>query len=140
MYEVSARARFSAAHRLAGYKGACASVHGHNWEVEVFVRGEELDPTGILVDFRELKRAIGEALSVLDHADLNEVEVFRRQNPTSENIARFIYERLSAALDCDRYTVDRVHVGETPETGAMYTRRTPCGGASVRGQKKDSDD
>ena len=49
MFEVSVRAHFSAAHHLPGYPGTCASAHGHNWEVEVFVRGEELDDDTLLL-------------------------------------------------------------------------------------------
>lgn len=120
MFEVSVRTGFSAAHRLEGYPGSCATLHGHNWDVEVFLRGEELNSTGILADFRELKETVSRALEAIDHSDLNVFEAFKASNPTSENIAQFLFRELSAGLNCDEYRVHRVSVNETPETCATY--------------------
>ena len=120
MFEISVRSRFSAAHHLAGYAGSCASVHGHNWEVEVFIRGDTLNDLGILVDFRRLKELLREVLAGLDHADLNTIEEFRRQNPTSENLARYVYLRIAAKMDDLKVHVHRVSVYETPESRATY--------------------
>jgi 6-pyruvoyltetrahydropterin/6-carboxytetrahydropterin synthase len=123
MYELSVKTRFSAAHRLRDYQGACAMVHGHNWDVEVFVRGAELDEAGLLVDFRVLKDAVRASLEQLDHADLNTIEWFREHNPTSECIARYLFERLEAGLDAARCRVHRVAVSETPESRAVYWKQ-----------------
>lgn len=120
MYELSARGRFSAAHRLDGYPGSCASYHGHNWDVEVFVCGDALDETGILLDFRVLKRALNEVLDELDHKDLNAVPALEGCNPTSENLARHIYRRLAAWIESTHARLDRVSVYETPDTRATY--------------------
>jgi len=120
VYEVSITAHFSAAHRLKGYRGACAAVHGHNWEVEVFVRGERLNRTGILMDFRKLKEAVRQAVATLDHADLNSLPAFRAANPTSENIARLLYERLAPRLTRGGRRLARVRVRETPGSAAGY--------------------
>jgi 6-pyruvoyltetrahydropterin/6-carboxytetrahydropterin synthase len=120
MYELSVSTHFSAAHHLEGYPGSCVVHHGHNWDVEVFVRGEALDATGLLVDFKTLKRDVSEAVGMLDHVDLNTVERFRTQNPTSEHIARFLYEEISRKVDTDRYRVHRVSVHETPGSCASY--------------------
>lgn len=120
MFEISVRARFSAAHHLAGYAGTCAVHHGHNWDVEVFIRGDDLNGIGMLVDFRDLKRHVREVLEQLDHKDLNLVEAFRSANPTSEHIARFLYLALAARLSSSRGAVHRVCVHETPETTATY--------------------
>lgn len=121
MYEVSARARFSAAHHLERYDGSCADVHGHNWEVEVSVSGAELDDRGILVDFRELRRLLAQVLSEFDHKDLNRLDVFKEQSPTSEYLARLIFERLSAMLNTGSRRVSKVTVQETPDTRAVYS-------------------
>lgn len=120
MFELSIRTRFSAAHHIEGYAGACAAHHGHNWEVEVFVRGQTLDRRGLLVDFRKMKRVVGRVVNEIDHTDLNTVETLRDKNPTSENIAEFLYHRIGAALNTERYRVHRVVVGETSETRAAY--------------------
>jgi 6-pyruvoyltetrahydropterin/6-carboxytetrahydropterin synthase len=122
MYEVSTVTHFSAAHHLRGYAGACASPHGHNWEVEVLVRGSKLDRTGILVDFRRLKQAVQTVFAEIDHCDLNVLSPFKTKNPTSENIACYLLKRLSAALDCARYRVWRVTVCETPGNRASCWR------------------
>jgi 6-pyruvoyltetrahydropterin/6-carboxytetrahydropterin synthase len=120
MFEVGVQGVFSAAHRLDGYPGSCASFHGHNWDVEVFVRGEALDETGLLVDFRMLKSRVREILEAVDHRDLNRLPEFRAVNPTSENLARYLYAALSKSLNCDRHRVHRVSVRETRGTVATY--------------------
>ena len=125
MYELSVKTHFSAAHRLVGYAGQCANPHGHNWEVEIAVRGAQLNDLGILVDFRELKSAVREALQELDHCDLNSLPPFLKTNPTSENIARYLHERLSAKPISAGCRVSRVTVCETPGTAASYWEDTP---------------
>lgn len=120
MFELSIRTHFSAAHHLVGYPGSCAAMHGHNWGIDVFVRGRELDATGILVDFRLLKDSVRELLKDLDHTDLNQSTEFKTVNPTSENIARYLYRRLSSALDCAQYRIAKVTVCETPDNTSSY--------------------
>ncbi|MEI6972426.1 MAG: 6-carboxytetrahydropterin synthase QueD [bacterium] len=120
MYEVSIKTRFSAAHHLKGYRGACACVHGHNWETIVYIRGRNLDRIGILVDFKEVKKCVKKAIDELDHADLNKLPVFKKCNPTSENIARHLFGKISGSLNGKRYTVVRVTVGESPDNRVTY--------------------
>jgi len=122
VFEISVRTRFSAAHHLEGYPGKCAGHHGHNWEVEVFAEGTELDGMGMLLDFKTLKEAVEDVLSAVDHSDLSALEIFRGQNPSSENIAKFVFEELSARLDSDAYRISRVCVRETPDSAAVYRR------------------
>ncbi|MCE5335731.1 MAG: 6-carboxytetrahydropterin synthase QueD [Desulfobacteraceae bacterium] len=120
VYEIYVKNHFSAAHRLHGYDGDCARIHGHNWIIEAYVQCAELNPIGIGIDFRDIKSAIKEVLSILDHSDLNELEPFRNENPTSENIARFLYGALSAKLNDGKIRVSRIKVSETPGAGAFY--------------------
>ncbi|MDI6774769.1 MAG: 6-carboxytetrahydropterin synthase QueD [Verrucomicrobiota bacterium] len=120
MFEISVRSRFSAAHHLPGYPGKCASVHGHNWEVEVRVRGARLNRAGMLMDFCALKDAVAEALSRLDHRDLNAVALIRGIAPTSENIARALFGFLSTRLKSKNCRVTRVSARESPDTQATY--------------------
>jgi 6-pyruvoyltetrahydropterin/6-carboxytetrahydropterin synthase len=119
-FEIYVKDHFSAAHSLKGYSGDCARVHGHNWMVEVFVRCAELDDLGIGVDFRDVKTALKEVLERIDHHDLNDLPLFADQNPTSENIARFLYKELSRRLNTPAARVSRVKVSETPGAGAFY--------------------
>jgi len=120
MFQISVLQQFSAAHHLAQYPGACALMHGHNWEVEVFVEGDRLNDTGILLDFRQLREAVREVVDPLDHSDLNTLEAFKAVNPTSESIARYIFKRLAEQLNCPDYHVARVTVRETPGSMAAY--------------------
>jgi 6-pyruvoyltetrahydropterin/6-carboxytetrahydropterin synthase len=120
MYEVSVRGSFSSAHHLRGYEGSCEAPHGHNWDVEVSVRGGKLDSLGMLVDFKEVRAAIRDGLEELDHKDLNLVPGFKRMNPTSENLARYIFERLSERINRRGLRVAAVRVHETAGASAQY--------------------
>lgn len=120
MYELTVKTHFSAAHRLVGYQGSCANFHGHNWEVEIALRGRRLNEIGILVDFREVKTAVRDAMKELDHSDLNALPDFMRENPSSENIARYLHRKLSAALNAPGHRIHRVTVCETPGSAASY--------------------
>ena len=120
MYEITIKAGFSAAHSLRDYEGPCSRVHGHNWVVEVVACGERLPPNGILLDFREIKQVTSEVLSRLDHTNLNEVPPFDRTNPTSENLARWIYEQVRERMATSDVTVRRVNVREAETSCASY--------------------
>ncbi|MCI0488003.1 MAG: 6-carboxytetrahydropterin synthase QueD [Blastocatellia bacterium] len=121
MYEVMIEEEFSAAHALRGYRGKCENLHGHNWKVEVYVRGERLDEVGMLVDFRELKAATREVIRYLDHYNLNELKPFDNElNPSSEHLAGFILHKVAERIDSDRIKVYKVRVWETPSTSASY--------------------
>jgi 6-pyruvoyltetrahydropterin/6-carboxytetrahydropterin synthase len=120
VFEVYVKTHFSAAHRLCGYDGDCARVHGHNWMVEVYVKCHDLNEIGIGIDFRDIKSAVKTVLSRMDHTDLNDLPAFKDINPTSENIARFLYGELSQMLNTEMLKVSKVKVCETPGAGAFY--------------------
>jgi 6-pyruvoyltetrahydropterin/6-carboxytetrahydropterin synthase len=89
---------FSAAHNLRGYRGKCEALHGHNWKVEACLRGKALDKCGMLADFSGIKRQLAAVLDELDHRYLNGSAYFKKVNPTSENIAKYIFARLKPRL------------------------------------------
>jgi len=121
MYELTTIVDFEAAHRLPEYPGKCNRLHGHNWKVEVTVAGDQLDQLGMLIDFKELKQILSGIIGTLDHYYLNEIEPFCTINPTAENIARYIYEKLQTALmDINRVKVQMVKVWESPHSAAVY--------------------
>lgn len=119
-FEVYVKTHFSAAHRLCGYPGDCARVHGHNWIVEVHVKCSELNEVGIAMDFRDIKQAARQVLARMDHSDLNEFPPFRDLNPSSENIARYLFQELSRVINTDTVQVSKIKVCETPGAGAYY--------------------
>lgn len=119
MFTVKVRTNFSSAHNLRGYKGKCEDLHGHNWRVDVSVASEKLDNIGMVVDFKLLKREVNAIISLLDHKYLNDTDRFREHNPTSENIARYIYEKLSEMRP--DLAVKEVTVWETDTSSATYS-------------------
>jgi 6-pyruvoyltetrahydropterin/6-carboxytetrahydropterin synthase len=120
MYELKIVTDFSAAHRLNNFYGKCESLHGHNWKVEVFLRGDRLDEAGLVKDFGVVKAKAREVLGELDHKFLNDLPAFREQNPSSENLARYLFERLVAALNDDNVQINRVSVWESDTSCASY--------------------
>ena len=121
-FEVMIERNFSSAHQLRGYKGKCENLHGHNYKIEIYARGSELDNIGLLVDFGELKDAADEVVAYLDHRNINELPPFDEElNPSAENLARFILERVARRVGDDRVQIYKVRCYETPTSVATYT-------------------
>ncbi|MDX8409996.1 MAG: 6-carboxytetrahydropterin synthase [Mariprofundales bacterium] len=119
-FELSVATEFSAAHCLRGYEGDCARLHGHNWQVRLFVVAGELNEIGIAIDYKRLKSELKAALSDWDHYNLNDVAPFDIINPSSENVARQLFQRMTARLSVDGVRVSRVEIGETCATRVAY--------------------
>lgn len=98
MYELTIISDFAAAHNLRQYEGECENLHGHNWKVEVTVASKGLNKIGLAVDFKVLKKMLEDILEKLDHKYLNEISPFDKENPSSENLARYIYQEFEKAL------------------------------------------
>ena len=121
IFEVMIERNFSSAHQLRGYRGKCENLHGHNYKIEIFARGRELDNIGLLVDFGELKAAADEVVLYLDHRNINELPPFDAElNPSAENLARYILERVAARVGDERVRVYKVRCYETPTSVATY--------------------
>lgn len=119
MYELTVKGHFDAAHRLVGYPGECAGLHGHTWDVEVTVEGAALDEVGIVYDFKALKDDLTAVLERYDHHHLNEVAPFDSTNPTAENLARVIYGKLAESVG-EGVRVVEVSVWESPVARLTY--------------------
>jgi len=120
MYELKTIFQFGAAHQLRNYNGKCENLHGHNWKIEVFVKGEKLDENGLLMDFKVIKETTLSILEEMDHKFLNELEYFRDINPSSENIAKYLYETISGELNNDNIKVSRITAWESDSACATY--------------------
>lgn len=94
MYEIKIQSSFSAAHNLRNYRGKCENLHGHNWRVEAIFAYKTLDKDGLAVDFKEAKAILKAVLERFDHSYLNELDCFKKSNPTSENMAKLIYDEI----------------------------------------------
>ncbi len=120
IYEIIVESDFSAAHRLRGYKGKCESLHGHNWRVQAVFTKSDLNKTGLVLDFNKAKRFLEKILKELDHKDLNRINFFKKNNPTSELIAKFIFDKLRK-LTKNQANLKKVSVWETPTSCASYS-------------------
>jgi len=120
LYELKVISSIAAAHQLRGIEGKCEELHGHNWKVEVFVKGQELGADGLLIDFKWIKRATKKVLQELDHKFLNELDSFEGLNPSSENLARHILESLRKQLNQENISVSKVTVWESDTAAATF--------------------
>ena len=120
MFELKVTTHFAAAHQLKMVADKCENMHGHNWKVEVVVAGDRLNRAGVLIDFGELKAHVAEIMAVLDHKYLNDLEAFRDGNPSSENIAVFVADRLEKKLRDTGNRVQRVTAWESEDACATY--------------------
>jgi 6-pyruvoyltetrahydropterin/6-carboxytetrahydropterin synthase len=120
MYELMVESKFSAAHQLRGYQGQCEKLHGHNWRVTVAVTAERLDEQGLAIDFHQLKKALREILDQLEHTFLNDIFPFTQINPSSENLAKWIYDNMMKKVNDDNIEVASVTVWESDTASASY--------------------
>jgi 6-pyruvoyltetrahydropterin/6-carboxytetrahydropterin synthase len=120
MFEVSVEYTFAAGHALRGYKGKCENVHGHNYKVQLVVGGQELDSTGLLMDFADVRKSIKVLVERLDHHFLNDIEPFDKINPSAENIAKYFSDELEPGIRDRGLKVRAVTVWETDTTSATY--------------------
>lgn len=116
MYELRVEDTFDAAHALQGYEGPCENLHGHTWKVQVFIQGDKLNKIGLLEDFKTIKSSLKEVLAQFDHKHLNELELFKKENPSSENLARIIYQQMKEKIAA----VSKVTVFESATSCASY--------------------
>jgi 6-pyruvoyltetrahydropterin/6-carboxytetrahydropterin synthase len=118
MFELTVRGEFSSAHFLRDYNGKCKNLHGHTWKIAVTVKGAKLNKIGVMSDFYELKRALAELLEQLDHACLNDIPFFRKYNPTTENLAKFIYDEYAKLVKPVKMV--KVQVWESDRADVVY--------------------
>ena len=122
MYEIAVHTYFSSAHSLREYKGKCEDLHGHNWKVAVQVEADTLDSLGMVMDFKTLKQELSNVIQRLDHRYLNDVPPFDTLNPSSENIACYIFQELKQSIDDHRVSVSKVTVWESENSAAVYSK------------------
>lgn len=121
MYELRVVTHFAAAHQLKMVGAKCENLHGHNWKIEVYVTGQELNAGGVLMDFGVLKDHVRGLMRDIDHKFLNELNDFKDDcPPSSENIARLIVERLQQQLTAPGVRVSRVTAWESENACATY--------------------
>src|SRR3989339_380930 len=124
MFELKVKSHFAGAHQLTMVGRKCENLHGHNWNVEVCVTGEKLNSAGVLADFGDIKKAVRKVVDEeLDHKFLNDLEIFKGVQPTSERIAIYIAERVQAMLSqelSEEVRVSKVMAWESEDACATY--------------------
>mgnify|MGYP000194581200 CR=1 FL=1 len=125
MFELKVKTRFAGAHQLTMVGQKCENLHGHNWHVEVCVQGKELNSAGVLADFGDIKKAVRQVVEgELDHKFLNELDMFKNRQPTSERIAVYIARQVQSLLDeqpaAEGIRVSRVMAWESDDACATY--------------------
>jgi len=110
-WQLKVREKFQAAHFLKEYRGKCERIHGHTFQVEAVIEADELDKTGIGIDFALIKAKLAEILP--DHTLLNDIFPF---NPSAENLARHFFLELKK-----HFPVKAVTVWESEDASATYT-------------------
>ena len=120
MYEVTIIKSFSAAHVLTEIGGKCEELHGHNFKVEVTVVAPDLNESGLLIDFRVVKKWLSEILDDIDHKHLNIISSFAGINPSAENIAKYICEKMELKVKLVKVNVVRVKIWESENAAVTY--------------------
>jgi len=120
MYKLNVKSHFSSAHKLVGYDGPCKNLHGHNWEVRIGILCEKIDELGLTIDFGIVKKDLNEIIDELDHTLLNDLDYFKTCNPTSENIAKYLYDKLSSKINSEGCRVSEVELWESDKTSILY--------------------
>ena len=121
LWQLTVREGFSSAHALRHYQGKCENLHGHNYLAEIVVEGENLTKdTELVTDFSVLKKILREELAKIDHCNLNEVSPFDTINPSSENIARYLWQRIYPRLQEYPVTLYSVSISEKSAQTATY--------------------
>ncbi|MCR4421558.1 MAG: 6-carboxytetrahydropterin synthase QueD [Exilispira sp.] len=122
MYRVVINDKFSSAHFLRNYIGKCENLHGHNYLVEVYVISKVLNDSEMVIDFTELKKITKDILNQIDHFLLNDIDFFKSHNPTSENIAYYIFSKINEKIkdNLDNIILEKVRVWETDQQYAEY--------------------
>lgn len=118
MFEICVEHTFAAGHALRNYYGKCENVHGHNYRVQVAIEGADLDESGLLYDFSDLKRRLRQVSEYFDHQFINDLKPFDEINPSAENIARFICEQIQK--DLKNASISYVRVWETDTAWATF--------------------
>ena len=118
MFEVAVKGDIASAHQIIGYDGPCKNLHGHTWKIEAVVENNQLDPLGMVVDFKVLKKRLKDVLDPLDHVFLNELPAFKDIPPTTENIAKHIFREFRKA--CEPLALKHVQVWESESSSVVY--------------------
>lgn len=124
MYQLTIKDKIDSAHKLIGYHGKCANIHGHTWWIEITVIGTELNPLGILMDFKDIKQLIiPRTIQRFDHQLLNDHKPFDKINPTAENLSKYVFEDIESSMLLPRnIKLKSVTIWESEKASCKYEK------------------
>ncbi len=120
MYKLNVTTHFSSAHKLNGYEGACKNLHGHNWKVRLGIKCYKVDDIGMTIDYGIVKKILNEIVNELDHQYLNDLPYFTKNNPTSENIAKYLYNQVKGEINSEYCKIAELEIWESDKTSMVY--------------------
>ena len=116
-FQITTTRHFSAAHQLRLCGGSLEPMHGHNWKVKVTVSAQKLDEIGVVMDFHELERRVNAIVEPMHNQNLNDLAPFKSINPSTENVAVHIAQKLDLPQGVK---LESVEVWETSENSAVF--------------------
>ena len=121
VFEAAYETTFCATHVLTRDGRPLEPLHGHDWRVEAVAQGDSLDAIGVVVDFEELKRAVGAVAARFHYADVNAHPDFAGKSPSAEEMARYFFHEVRKGMGADGRLLKRVRVWEAPGCSATYS-------------------
>lgn len=119
MYEICVWKKFNASHYLKYSDGKKDDLHSHIWKIGVYIRSDQVNPDGILIDFKYIDNLLSSIIAKFKNKHLNDIKQFKETNPSAENISRFIFEELKSCIPTT-IELSKVVVWETPHYCAIY--------------------
>ena len=120
MYSINVETHFWASHRLRLADGSNEPSHGHNWAVTAQVSAKRLDSMGLAIDFGRIRVMLDRIIAELDNESLEKLDYFRQNNPSAENVAKYVFDKLEPQLP-KNLKLDFVQVAEQLGCAAKYT-------------------
>jgi len=120
MFTISVETYFWASHQLVLPDGSKESVHNHNWSVAAEVSSDKLNSMAVVMSFQKLKEMVDNIVAEFDNISLNEISYFRQNNPSAENVAGYIYEKLRVKLP-EGVKLQNIRVVEEPGCAANFS-------------------
>jgi len=120
VFTVSVSKTFEASHRITSPDGEMEPLHTHQWNLILKVAGENLDKSGMLMDFNKLKKMLDSVIFELENNTINDITYFQKNSPSAENIAKYIFERLKNRIS-EPAVIKSVEIEEQPNCWAQFT-------------------
>jgi 6-pyruvoyltetrahydropterin/6-carboxytetrahydropterin synthase len=121
MFTIRVETHFRASHQLVLPDGSKEPLHKHDWEVTTKVCSDKLDSVGFVMDFRRLRATVDEITEGFGDGRFDSIDYFQRHNPSAENVAKYIYDKLEPRLP-KGVKLRSIRVVEEPGCSAKFSK------------------